>query len=49
MIEGEIGAEALFATIFNALGIDHQKEYHLGARPIPLTNPGTKPVAEVLA
>ncbi|OYV87197.1 MAG: hypothetical protein B7Z73_10500 [Planctomycetia bacterium 21-64-5] len=49
VVDGEIGAEALFATIFNALGIDHQKDYHLGARPIPLTNPGTKPVAEVLA
>ena len=27
----------LFATIFNALGIDHQKNYHLGSRPIPTT------------
>jgi Protein of unknown function (DUF1501) len=49
VVDGEIGAESLFATIFNALGIDHQKNYHLGARPIPLTNPGTKPVVEVLA
>ncbi len=24
------------------------KEYHVGARPIPLTDPGTKPVQEVL-
>jgi len=49
VVEGEIGAEALFATIFNALGINHQKNYYLGARPIPLTNPGTKPIPEVLA
>ena len=49
VVEGEIGAEALFATIFNALGINHQKNYYLGSRPIPLTNPGTKPVTEVLA
>jgi hypothetical protein len=49
VVEGEIGAEALFATIFNALGINHQKNYYVGARPIPLTNPGTKPVPEVLA
>src|SRR5579872_3269662 len=49
VVDGEIGAEALFATIFSALGIDHQKNYFLGSRPIPLTNPGTKPVAEVLA
>jgi hypothetical protein len=46
---GEVGAEALFATIFNALGIDHQKNYHVGSRPIPLTNPGTEPIHEVLA
>lgn len=49
VVEGEIGAEALFATIFSALGINHQKNYYLGSRPIPLTNPGTKPVTEVLA
>jgi hypothetical protein len=49
VVEGEIGAEALFATIFNALGINHQKNYYVGSRPIPLTNPGTKPVPEVLA
>jgi hypothetical protein len=47
--DGEVGAEALFATIFTALGIDHQKNYHLGSRPIPLTNPGTQPIQEVLA
>ena len=49
VIEGEIGAEALFATIFSALGINHQKNYYVGARPVPLTNPGTKPIPEVLA
>ena len=47
--EGEIGAGEVFATIYQALGIDHQKDYHLGARPVPLTDPGIKPVAEVLA
>jgi hypothetical protein len=49
VVDGEVGAEALFATIFNALGINHQKNYHVGARPVPLTNPGTKPIVEVLA
>lgn len=49
VVEGEIGAESLFATIFNALGINHQKNYYVGARPVPLTNPGTKPIPEVLA
>jgi len=47
--EGEIGAGELFATILEAAGISHQKEYHVGARPIPLVNPGIKPIKEVLA
>jgi uncharacterized protein (DUF1501 family) len=47
--DGEVGAEAVFATIFNALGINHQKNYYVGARPVPLTNPGSKPIPEVLA
>ena len=49
VVEGEIGAAELFATIFRAVGIDHSKDYHVGARPVPLTDPGTKPVQEVLA
>jgi hypothetical protein len=47
--EGEIDASRLFATIYRALGLDHQKNYYVGSRPIPLTNPGTKPVHELLA
>lgn len=46
--EGELSAPQVFATIFQALGIDHQKEYHLGVRPVPLTDPGTEPIQEVL-
>jgi hypothetical protein len=47
--DGEIGAARLFATIYRALGINHQKNYHVGLRPVPLTDPGTQPVREVLA
>jgi hypothetical protein len=47
--EGEISAARLFATIYRALAINHQKNYHVGARPVPLTDPGTQPVREVLA
>ena len=40
----------LFATIFKAVGVDHQKEYHSpDGRPVPLTEYGTEPVSEVLA
>lgn len=49
VVEGKIGAAQLFATIFQALGVDHQKHYQFGARPVPLTDPGTEPVSEVLA
>ena len=49
VIEGEINAARLFATIYKALGIDPQKNYYVGSRPVPLTDPGTKPVLEVLA
>ncbi len=47
--DGQVGAAELFATIYRALGINHQKNYHVGARPIPLTDPGTQPIREVLA
>ena len=40
---------AVFATIFTALGIDYKKEYHVGARPIPIVDFGCKPVMDVLA
>jgi hypothetical protein len=47
--DGEIGAPQLFATIYRALGINHRKNYYVGARPVPLTEPGTQPIREVLA
>jgi hypothetical protein len=49
VVEGEIGAGEVFATIYRALGLNHQKNYYVGSRPVPLTNPGTKPVTAVLA
>jgi hypothetical protein len=49
VVEGEIGAAQLFATIYRALGINHQKNYYVGSRPVPLTEPGTKPIKAVLA
>lgn len=49
VVDGEIGAGDLFATIFKALGIDHHKEYMLGSRPIPIADFGAQPVDEILA
>jgi uncharacterized protein (DUF1501 family) len=47
--DGEVGAAALFATIYRALGIRHDKNYYVGSRPVPLTEPGTRPIKDVLA
>jgi hypothetical protein len=47
--DGEVGAPELFATIYRALGIDHQKNYYVSSRPVPLTEPGTEPIEDVLA
>ena len=47
--EDEVGAGELFATILAAIGINPNKEYHVGARPIPLVNPGIKPIRSLLA
>lgn len=49
VVDGEVGAAQFFATIFQALGIDHEKNYYVGARPVPLTDPGTKPIVQILA
>ncbi len=47
--EGEVGAPQFYATVYRALGIDHEKHYMLGARPMPLVDAGTEPIKEVLA
>lgn len=47
--EGEINAGPLFATIYSALGINPNKNYYLGSRPIPLVEPGVEAIKEVLA
>ena len=47
--DNEIGAAEMFATIYKAVGIDPHHEYFVGSRPIPLVDPGTHAVAEVLA
>ncbi|HEX3151466.1 MAG TPA: DUF1501 domain-containing protein [Gemmataceae bacterium] len=49
VVEGEVDAAKLFATIYSALGINPHKNYYLGARPVPLVEPGTEPIKEVLA
>ncbi len=47
--DGEVNAAKLFATIYRGLGINPQKNYFVGTRPIPLVDAGTEPITEVLA
>jgi hypothetical protein len=47
--DGEMNAGDLYATIFAALGVDHEKEYMVGSRPVPIADFGSTPCSEVLA
>ncbi len=49
VVDGEMGAGDLFATIFTALDIDYEKEYMLGSRPIPIADFGAAPREAILA
>jgi hypothetical protein len=49
VVDGEVGAGELFATIYKAVGIDPQKNYYVGSRPIPLVELDTDPIDAVLA
>lgn len=45
-----VSLQQFFATVMRAVGIDHQKEItNTDGRPVPLTDYGTQPIAEVLA
>jgi len=48
VVEGEMNAGDLYATIFAALGIDHTKEYMLGSRPIPIADFDSTPCYPIL-
>lgn len=47
--ENPVGAGELFATMLGALGVDPDKEYMVGSRPVPLVNPGIRPISDLLA
>ncbi|MFT5522291.1 MAG: hypothetical protein ACI9HK_000234 [Pirellulaceae bacterium] len=48
--ENPVSAAEFFATVFNALGIDHQKQYIApDGRPVTLTPYETEPIKELLA
>ena len=49
VIEDEVGAGEIFATVLQAMGVNPHSEYQVGARPIPLVNPGIQAIASLLA
>jgi len=49
VVAEEVDAGSLFATVYSALGLDPNKNYYVGSRPIPLVNPGIEPIKAVLA
>jgi Protein of unknown function (DUF1501) len=49
VVDGQIGAGEFFATLYSALGINPNKNYYVGSRPVPLVDPGIKPIKGVLA
>ena len=48
VVDQEVNAGTLFATIYECLGIKHDKNYYLGSRPVPLVDPGFEPIAELV-
>jgi hypothetical protein len=49
VVENQVGAGEIFATIYSALGINPHKNYYVGSRPVPLVDVGIKPIKAVLA
>jgi hypothetical protein len=47
--DGKVGAGDVTATIYKAVGINPKKNYHVGARPVPLVSEQSQPITTVLA
>lgn len=47
--EGEANASDVAATIYQAVGIDPDKHYQVGPRPVPLSKEDSRPIKAILA
>jgi hypothetical protein len=47
VVDRQVGPAHLFATYYQALGIDPRKEYHVGDRPLSLADLSGEPIAEL--
>jgi uncharacterized protein (DUF1501 family) len=48
VVDGRLNAGDLAATILAAVGVDHQKHYQVGLRPVPLAPEESMPAKEIL-
>jgi hypothetical protein len=48
VVEDAVGAGEVFATVLKAMGVNPNREYHVGDRPIPLVNPGIEAIPSLL-
>ena len=48
VVNEQVDAGSLFATIYSGLGLKPDKNYYVGSRPIPLVNPGIEAIDAVL-
>ncbi len=49
VVDGEVTSADLFATVLSALGINHEREYMVGSRPVPMADFGASPISDVLS
>jgi len=49
VVDGEVNAGDVAATIFKAVGIDPAKHYQVGPRPVPLAKEDARPIKAVLS
>ena len=48
VVAEEVNPASLFATIYSAMGLNPEKSYYVGSRPVPLVEPGTEAIAALL-
>jgi len=48
VVEGQVNASDIAATIYQALGIDPRTEYYSGLRPVPIAKEDATPIKEIL-
>jgi uncharacterized protein (DUF1501 family) len=49
VVDGEVNAGDVAATIYKAVGIEPEKHYYVGPRPVPLAKEDAKPIDEILS